>query len=80
MIEQFKKSLDQGGDYASLLTDISKPFHCLAQELIIAKLHVYKFDKALLRLTHTFTAVVAPLKMGYLKVHFWVQFYLIYFI
>ena len=42
MIEQFKKSLDQGGDYATLLTDISKAFDCLAQDL-----HAYEFNKAL---------------------------------
>ena len=31
MIEKFKKSRDQGGEYATLLTDLSKVFNCLPQ-------------------------------------------------
>ena len=38
-IEKFKKSLDQGGEYAALLRDLPKAFHCLPHNLIIAKLH-----------------------------------------
>ena len=54
MIEKFKNSLDQGGLNAALLTDLSKAFHCLALDLIIAKLHAYGFDKASLRLLPTY--------------------------
>ena len=54
MIEKFKKSLDQGGEYAALLTDLSKAFDCLPHDLIIAKLHAYGFDKALSRLMHSY--------------------------
>ena len=54
MIKKFKKSLDQGGEYAALLTDLSEAFHCLPHDLIIAKLHVYGFDKASLRLIHSY--------------------------
>ena len=39
MIEKFKKSLDQGSEYAALLKDLSKAFNCLPHTLIIAKLH-----------------------------------------
>ena len=53
MIEKFKKSLDQGGGYATLLTDLSKAFDCLPHDLTIAKLHAYGFDKASLRLMHS---------------------------
>ena len=54
MIEKFKKSLDQKGEYAALLTDLSKAFNCLPHDLIIAKLHAYGFDKASLRLMHSY--------------------------
>ena len=54
MIENFKKSLDQGCEYAALLTDLSKAFDCLPHDLIIAKLHAYGFDKVSLRLMHSY--------------------------
>ena len=54
MIDKFKKSLNQGGEYAALLTDLSKAFDCLPHDLIIAKLHAYGFDKASLRLMHSY--------------------------
>ena len=54
MIEKFKRSLDQGGEYSALLTDLSKAFDCLPHSLIIAKLHVYGFDKASLSLMHSY--------------------------
>ena len=54
MIEKNLKSLDQGGGYAALLTDLSKAFDCLPHDLIIAKLHAYGFDKASLRLMHSY--------------------------
>ena len=53
MIEKFKRSLDQGGEYAALLTDLSKAFDCLPHDLIIAKLHAYRFDKASISLIHS---------------------------
>ena len=54
MLEKFKKSLDQGGECAALLTDLYKAFDCLPHDLIIAKLHAYGFDKASLRFIHRY--------------------------
>ena len=44
MIEKWRESLDQGGAYGALLTDLSKAFDCLPHELIIAKLYACGVD------------------------------------
>ena len=54
LIEKFKKSLDQGGEYVALLTDLSKAFYCLPHDLIIANLHAYGFNKASISLMHSY--------------------------
>ena len=41
----FRRSVDEGGQAGSLLTDLSKAFDCIDQELLITKLYVYCFDK-----------------------------------
>ena len=48
------KSLDQRGQYAALLTDLSKRFDCLLHNLMIVKLNAYEFDKASVRLMHSY--------------------------
>ena len=45
---------DKGVEYVVLFTDLSKAFDCLPHDLIIAKLHAYGFDKASLRLMHSY--------------------------
>ena len=45
LIEKWKKSVDNGGAFGALLTDLSKAFYCLSHELLIAKLEAYDFDK-----------------------------------
>ena len=52
MIEKLRQSLDKGGHYGALLTDLSKAFNCLSHDLLIGKLHVYAFDIPALRLLH----------------------------
>lgn len=44
MIEKWKNSLDKGGTFGALLTDLSKAFDCIPHELLLAKLHAYGFD------------------------------------
>ena len=44
MVENWKESLDQGGHYDALLTDVWKAFDCIMHDLIIAKLQAYGFD------------------------------------
>ena len=52
LIEKWKKSVDNGGAFGALLTDLSKAFDCLPHELLIAKLDAYGFDKSSLKLIH----------------------------
>ena len=54
MIEKWRQSLDKGGHYGALLTDLSKAFDCLSHDLLIAKLHAYGFDIPSLRLLHNY--------------------------
>ena len=52
MIEKCRKSLDAGGAFAALLTDLSKAFDCLPHELLIANLHAYGVDIPSLKLLY----------------------------
>ena len=45
LIEKWKKSVDNGGAFSALLTDLSKAFDYLPHELLIAELDAYGFDK-----------------------------------
>ena len=44
MIEKWKESVDSGGAFDALMTDLSKAFDCLHHELLIAKLDACGFD------------------------------------
>ena len=54
LIEKRKKSVDNGGAFGALLTDLPKAFDCLPRELLIAKLDAYGFDESSLKLIHSY--------------------------
>ena len=54
MLEKFRKCLDDGGEYAALLTDLSKAFDCLPHNLLITKLHAYDFNTPSLKFIHSY--------------------------
>ena len=54
MIEKRRRLVDRGSQAGALLTDISKAFDCIDQELLIAKLHGYGFDKSSLYFIHSY--------------------------
>ena len=54
LIEKCEKSVDNGGAFGLLLTDLSKALDCFSHELLIAKLDAYGFDKKSLILVHCY--------------------------
>ena len=54
MLEKFRKCLHDGGEFAVLLTNLSKAFECLPHDLLIAKHHAHGFDTLSLKLIHSY--------------------------
>ena len=54
LIEKWKKSVNNGGSFGALMTDLSKAFDCLSHELLIAKLNAYGFDNKSLKLIYNY--------------------------
>ena len=44
MIKKWKESVDSGGAFGALMTDLSKALDCLHHELLIEKFEAYGFD------------------------------------
>ena len=54
LIEKWKKSVDNGGAFGMLFTDLSKAFDYLSHGLLIAKLDAYGFNKNALKLVNSY--------------------------
>ena len=54
LIEEWKNSVDNGGAFGALLTDLSKACDCVPQEFLNAKLDAYGFDKSSLKLIRSY--------------------------
>ena len=54
MIKKARKSLNKGGIFCALLTDLTKVFNCMTHDLLTAKLHALNFDMNALKLTHDY--------------------------
>ena len=53
-IELWRKCLDNKESFGALLTDLSKAFDCVNNELIIAKLHAYGLSYSALKLIQSY--------------------------
>ena len=54
MLEKLNSPVDKGKAFGGLLTDLSKAFDCLSNELIIAKLTAYGFRLSALKLMQSY--------------------------
>ena len=54
LIEKCKETLDKNGHAGTLLMDLSKAFDCLDHDLLIAKLHAYRFSRTALALIYSY--------------------------
>ena len=54
MTEKWRESLDLGGNFGALLTDLSKAFDCLSHDLCLAKLRANELDMPSLKLLFSY--------------------------
>ena len=54
LLKQWQESLDKSHVVGTVLLDLSKAFDSLSHDLLLAKLAAYGFDKASLRLLHSY--------------------------
>ena len=54
MLEKWKRAVDNNKVFGALLTDLSKVFDCISQDLLIAKLNAYGLPLSALKLVHSY--------------------------
>ena len=54
MLENFKKSADDGNEFGALLNNLSKAFDCIHHKILIAKLFCYGASLSALNLIHSY--------------------------
>ena len=54
MVEKWRKTLDEGGETGSVLTDLSQAFDCIDHDLLTAKLNAYGFVKRSLEFINSY--------------------------
>ena len=54
LLEKWKRSIDRGKVFGTLLTDLSKAFDCLHHDHLIVKLNTYGFSLSALRLIYDY--------------------------
>ena len=53
-IEKWHKTLDKGGETGAVLADLSKAFYCIDNNLLIAKIDAYGFEKQSIGFLHSY--------------------------
>ena len=54
MLEKWKSAVDNKRNFGSLLTDLSKAFHCLSHDFLLAKLNAYGISLPVLKLVQSY--------------------------
>ena len=54
MIEKCGESLNSGGNFGGLLTELTKAFDCSSHYLLLVQLHAYELDMLSLKRLHSF--------------------------
>ena len=57
LVEEWREHLDENFAVGAVLTDLSKAFHCIAHNLLIAKLAAYGFSNTALRYVYSYLTV-----------------------